>query len=365
MGAGLIGSVAGCSSVNQTTPDEASTDTPASTPTEKSTPTLSPNLEWEAIANSKIGNGHHFPAPVVLEDRLIVPSGLNQAGALEGYNLQNGTREWELSLGVSMSSDYPYLPANDSVVVVVTGSTLRAIASDGSTVWQKDVGLAGTALGIDDTILVPDGNMIEAWRFDGTQKWTWDTDSQVFNLGYADGTVYTKSGTSLFAINVEDGETVWESRTTIEPSVPPVASGNLLYIADGEGRVTAIRTADQTTEWQVELERGIVTPITVGDSNVYAGGWSFPLAALDKETGDIRWTFDPDYQIVSPAVERDNTVFIGSDQGVLFALDSNDARTKWQYEGGSTIWAPPAIKGENVYFTMENGAVVCLTIARG
>jgi outer membrane protein assembly factor BamB len=251
------------------------TSTPAETATE-TTSTTDLELEWQAVAGAKRGNGHHYPAPTVLGDTLIVPSGLN-AGIVEGFGLETGNRKWEISFDDGMISDQPYLPTNGSVVVIKTNSGLAAIRENGEIEWSKDINQTGDPLGMDNTIFVPTSTGVEAREFDGSQKWTWEGDTPVSGLGYADGSVFMKAGTSLYSIS--SGETEWEYRTTIEPSVPPVARDGLMFIGTEDSKLVAINVDESTTEWEQEVENSIAAPITIGE-HVYAAGWSYPLKGL-------------------------------------------------------------------------------------
>jgi outer membrane protein assembly factor BamB len=256
-----------------------------------------------------------------------------------------------------MISDQPYLPTSDSAVVISTYSGLRAITEDGEIEWSEDIRPAGDLLGTSDTIFTPTQNGVEARSYAGRQKWVWETESPVYSLGHENGSVYAKSGTSLYSIR--EGEVEWEYQTTIEPSTPLVARDGLVFIGTENSRIVAIRTDDPSIEWEQTLENSVAAPITVGQ-HVYAAGWSYPLKAYNPANGEGDWTFDPSYQTLSAAVEKNGVVYVGNND-YLFARDAGNGKPLWSYSVNSSIWAPPAVDGDRVYATTENGGVLCLT----
>ncbi|SDG40706.1 PQQ enzyme repeat-containing protein [Halorientalis regularis] len=303
-----------------------------------------------------MGNGHHFPSPVILNDTLVVVSGLNDAGLIEGYNSETGERQWSQSTQTSMNSNHQ-LPSNDSVVIVPSESGLSAVSATGEVMWSDDIRLSGDIMGTDELFYIPKYNGVEARSFDGSQQWTWESDSSIYSLGGDSNTLFTKSGTSLYALDAIDGTVKWTFRTRMEPSTPPIVKNGLLIVGREDGQLTALYEDTHEEAWSIDLDSSISTPITVGESNIYAAGWSYPLHAINPEDGSINWTFDPSYQTVSPVSETDGTAYMSSDMGVLFARNSDDGRPKWSFEMGSASWAPPLLREEQIYATSDDGGI--------
>lgn len=89
------------------TETRAATETETQTRTETETGTRELTVEWDAGAGGRMGNGYHYPQPVLLEGTLVFATGLHEAGVLEGYNPDTGDREWEISTQTSMNSHHP------------------------------------------------------------------------------------------------------------------------------------------------------------------------------------------------------------------------------------------------------------------
>ncbi|WP_324662086.1 outer membrane protein assembly factor BamB family protein [Haloarcula sediminis] len=346
-----LSSISGCSSDNSSTPQ---------TPENQSENT--PAIEWESIAAANIGNGFHFPAPVLVDNQLVVVSGLDDAGTIEGYDPDSGERNWSYSTGVDMSSEQP-LCVNNSTIVYSSLDGLEAVSvSSGESVWETDTSVRGDIISADGIIYVPTYDGVLALDFDGSELWNVQIESPVYNLAVDSNSVYFKAGTTIHSLNKQNGSSRWEMRSTIEPSVAPVVKDNLLVFALENGEVRAINKNSQELEWSTELTRNFNTPISVGDTSVYAASWSYPLHAINTNNGNSRWTFDPEYAPLSPALEIDETVYLGSDTGVLFALSPSNGNTKWSYDTESAIWAPPTVDDNQLYLTTEAGDIINLKI---
>lgn len=370
-----ITAIAGCTSnsgdTGQTSTSEpadvSATQTPntsTTTTTQEEAPAerISPTVEWESVAAAKVGSGHFFPAPKVIDGHLVVASGLNDAGTLEGFTLSEGKLDWEYSVGDSMLSEKP-LPSNGSEVIIGTYYGLEAIsASSGEVIWSEDIAVTGSMASDSNLIYVPRSRGVEARTYDGVKQWSWDSEGPITGLEVGDSEVFVKSETTLYAFNKNDGTAKWKLRTPLEPSVTPVADGKTLYIGDDSGIVTALDIETQEAKWALKFDNGIATPITVGEQNLYAAGWGYPVSAINSDNGEVQWTFDASYQPLSPVFESAGKAYVGSDRGVLYARDASNGGPKWSYESGSSIWAPPAIDGENVYLATESGSVVALSV---
>jgi len=358
---------AGCTTGSDSDP-AATVDAPTTTEntvaqtdsTTQTTPAPSPTVEWDAVAGARIGNGHHYPPPALVDGNLIVASGLNDAGVIEAYNPDTGDREWTHATNASMNSDHP-LAANDSVVVVGTDDGLKAIrASNGEAAWTEDMAVYGDPLAIDDAVYVPTAAGVKARGFDGEQLWTWNHDSFVNRVGSAGDAVYTKAGTSLYAIDVSDGSTIWEKRSTMELSTPPVVVDDLLLLGRENGHLTALQTESQNEKWDVNLAQSVSAPLGVGKNAVYAAGWSRALHALTSSDGGTKWTFSPELQTISAAVEVGDTVYVGGSNG-LYARAVDDGSPQWTVGTDSAVWAPPLVEEDQLYLLTEAGGIFCIS----
>ena len=195
-------------------------------------------------------------------------------------------------------------PAIVGGVVYIGGDHLVAAlrADSGAVLWQ--------ARGIDDDILV-------APVVDG-------------------GIVYTEGVTTLYALATSDGAPRWQApigSPNDSTDATLVASGGVLYTADGLGSVTAYRGADGTTLWGSHVNNSAFA-LAVEQGSVVVVTQLHVIYALDASDGSLRWqqpidTFatwgDP-----PPFLVANGIAYVGTERGVVLALRVGDGSQRWR-----------------------------------
>lgn len=143
---------------------------------------------------------------------------------------------------------------------------------------------------------------------------------RITSLGDGYGTVAVTGGrvyvqgtrgeeSHVFALDERDGRLLWSTYLGAKlhqdkgdgPRATPTVDGDVLYALTGTGELAALRTADGSRIWQVNIlarfggsliRWGISeSPLVEGDVVVVTpGGPDATLAALDKKTGRTVWT---------------------------------------------------------------------------
>jgi quinohemoprotein ethanol dehydrogenase len=175
-----------------------------------------------------------------------------------------------------------------------------------------------------------------------------------------DGVIYVVTGADdVFAIDVDNGEILWDYRANLDPSNNAVCCG-----------------------W---TSRGV----GFGDGKIYVGQLDAKLVALDAATGNVVWSTQAErwqagYTITSAPLFYDGLVitgFAGGERGIrgrVKAYDADDGRLVWTFytipgpgelghdtwpanneiwkDGGAPVWQTPAVDPELglVYFSTGN-----------
>jgi outer membrane protein assembly factor BamB len=156
--------------------------------------------------------------------------------------------------------------------------------------------------------------------------------------------VGSNSGT-LWGLDVEDGDRVWEWTPEVEISANPlVACGSAGSVAAGSF---------------------YSAPVLV-DNYLYMGAYDGKVYAVDTDSREEVWRFETDGPIVGDVVIADNTLFVGSADGRLYALDlaglgnasengtgdDGEPALKWPqpFETGDKVWTMPVVADGIVYF---------------
>jgi outer membrane protein assembly factor BamB len=159
-----------------------------------------------------------------------------------------------------------------------------------------------------------------------------------------------QTGTHVYALSLEDGRTLWRKHFQTSTHWSALAyDNNRLFVATGEGLVSALDPENGSMIWRSRIRNGrnwmFRSPPTAANGHVFlkGSGWEATLFALDQTTGRIVWQ-----QWVrggggsgTPTVAG-NSVFLG--QGArVYRFDAATGRIRWTYSndfGASAETAP-------------------------
>lgn len=186
-------------------------------------------------------------------------------------------------------------------------------------------------------------------------------------------------------------------KTPAEPSPAPVArplwirdlgspvwaglavAGDLLFVGDDSGRLSALETGTGETRWAFETDGAIRARPTVHGATLYAHSDDGNLYALDRESGTERWrrhvaeaervplgAEGSRYNhYASSATVADGLAYVGGFDGSVVALDLAVGAERWRFTAGDTVAGTPAIAGGRVHFGSFDGNVYALDAATG
>ena len=194
-----------------------------------------------------------------------------------------------------------------------------------------------------DAIDVESGDTEWRYELDGNGHW---------GPTVHDGVVYASHQHILYAIDAEEGETVWERdvfRSSFQGRVRsprPTADGLLLRAGDELLRID-YEDGEPTTLAEFEGMSVHSSVPAIDDDGVYIAS-DETLYAFDSETGDELWRFDADdgerLGDYDPVV-ADGTVYIGP-----YAVE--DGSERWRLEAGMPETPSPSVAGGLVYYNV-------------
>jgi outer membrane protein assembly factor BamB len=232
-------------------------------------------------------------------------------------------------------------------LIVMPLNTVKAQTSSGTllsvTQWQKDYSGATLSLVSSPSIsVVPLINATSSTA--PTLLWNFSIDGGFSAPVVENGAVYVSSGSSIYALNVSDGNEFWNNS----------AGWGLGGVAVADGKV-----------------------FTTGYTNgvIYTDGerCSDYVIAINAKTGNTTWIgngefgFNPYYN--TPVVA--NGVVYGSSNVVgMFTLNAQTGKTIWSFTGGEDIsagvdisnalgmWSSPVVANGRVYIAAQAGIYV-------
>ncbi len=271
----------------------------------------------------------------------------------------------EMGAGVVFGNDSVfYFGANSNI----GNATLVAAKIDGTILWTENlVGNETTTTPLIDnngSIYIANYRKIFAFNADGTTKWIYETQQEVWNRGLGigkDGTIYAiDNGSTLYAIK-QDGILLWQSQDSkfgagsrVNLTFSP--DGNTMYIhgnrlGNENLSLIAFDLVIKSIKWTfgtASMENG---PMVDSEGNIYlliADGIPNQNIAnfycLDPN-GNVKWKFPniriPLYYDIDPTIDKDGNIYFATD--TLFALEYS-GKLRWK------------LGLENQY---NNGAVIC------
>jgi outer membrane protein assembly factor BamB len=154
----------------------------------------------------------------------------------------------------------------------------------------------------------------------------------------------------------------------------------ILFVAGGNGRLTALSTVDGRTAWSVDLGAPVHATPTLRDDRLYVAT-DKALLALNARDGSTVWTApfgDPLVQRLpitdahsewdhysSAAAVAGGLVLAGGRDGCVHALDRSSGQRRWRTCVGKMVTATPAIADGAVYFGAYDGRAYALSLADG
>jgi outer membrane protein assembly factor BamB len=109
--------------------------------------------------------------------------------------------------------------------------------------------------------------------------------------------------------------------------------GNLLYVSDVEGDVTALNAMSGKIVWEVSLNRHILSGPSYGDNLLILTTEGGDVLALNADNGKLFWQRSLNDQVFAGALVTDSQVVVRTLSDNLIALDNNTGKIVWQVEG--------------------------------
>lgn len=303
--------------------------------------------------------------PIVKDKRMYMPEGRT----VVARDAATGVLQWktELEIPEMVGVNSPVAIADGRIYATTREMILSFDSSTGSITWSNKLSDSGQSVPTidDDTVYLCNGGRKsgKAYAFnanDGEKRWERTVSGAVAEaVAIDDETIYVGAD-SLYALAKSSGDEKWTISTTDSISLPPVVTGNHVYVTDSR-TLYAIRKTGEV-DWKIPDVR--VNGLSVTERFVFysvQGG----LVALERESGIERWRFETQGNPGPPSVGNDTIYFgTGVHERVLRALDTANGELRWRYKGnliedGDTYRggfnSTPVIVDDAVYLVSGDG----------
>lgn len=164
---------------------------------------------------------------------------------------------------------------------------------------------------------------------------------------------------------------------TAHVTAPPVAADGMVFVMDGQARVSAYDLASGRSVWRNDLsahgKRGHEAfggGLAYADGKLYvSSGYRF-VAALDGHSGHVQWRAPTDAPVHAAPTVAQGRVFVESTDDNLLTFDAATGAVGWTYQAlteTARILAAssPAVSGEAVVTSFASGELVALQTSNG
>jgi outer membrane protein assembly factor BamB len=203
---------------------------------------------------------YFITAPAISDGMAYV---VDDSGWVYGIDIEAGTISWSSDPSDENGGRGSATVVDDTVYFANFGNNnpdqaLYALdAASGEVQWSYEIGPsenwneveAATAFAHGAVLIGHSRGQLHAVEPDGTERWTFDTDSPVYSAASADSEhvyVGTFSAATLYAIDPETGEEVWsvsgnENGIGRDIDTPPVVYEETVYVNSERGPLVALR----------------------------------------------------------------------------------------------------------------------------
>ncbi len=250
------------------------------------------------------------------------------------------------------------------------------------TKWEKNIGVPIWAELTEDPssnllfVAGEDGRVFALDQNDGETIWETNLERAIRSKpSFANGLAYIATDRKVVALNPKDGSVKWSSELDEElhPRLPlsdpatqwdhygasVIVEGSRAYVAGRDGCVRALKARSGDLEWKACLGALLTaTPALHGDY-VVAAGFDGVVYALSAKSGEERWRYDAKAAIPRDLSIADGKVFVDSRSYDLLALDLESGALVWKdYFWFSWIDSPPVISDSLLFIGSSDALIV-------
>ncbi len=362
----------------------------SSGPNMRMAPGLVPHEEvvWldEVLDPKKIGDTpviflNHYPMNEEMANWYLIIDKLkkvNTQGILNGHGHQNKAYDYE---GIPGTMGRSNLRAKDEIggynLVTVANDTMyfaeRTPGVETKEVWRK-MELKNHHFENDTTQYPRPSYAINEKYPNVTEKWNMQEDSDVPAGVIANDifAFYPSSNGNMIARYVENGEKIWEFKTTGKIYSTPALKGNNLVFASTDSTIYNIDPKSGALKWKVPTGKSIVASATIDGDQVFIGSSEGIFRSLSLKTGEILWENKDIVGFVEtrPLVDNER-VYFGSWGNDFYALNKKTGKPEWIWNSGasSRMLSPatvfPVKANGKVYITAPDRATTSFNARTG
>ncbi|HZC45505.1 MAG TPA: PQQ-binding-like beta-propeller repeat protein, partial [Candidatus Acidoferrum sp.] len=234
--------------------------------------------------------------------------------------------------------------ADGSIFFITRDGVLHGLDSNGKEIMRRDADGSSPAVLPDGTVVAMVSHTeLGAIAPDGTTLWQVDIGESTGPLATTDRAIYASAGGDLVSVRTS-GTLNW--RVGVGPVTSAATTPDGVVVGTARGAVTAF-AADGAVVWTLQPEGGFSGSVAYADDVVYAGSAGGGVYAIDSRTGNPLWHVNASHAVTAgPAVAPSGTIFAGAN--TIYGVTAD----------GHLRWNDPALKpGDAGLTALGNDAV--------
>lgn len=298
-----------------------------------------------------------YNSPVIWGNKLFISGANAQKREVYCFDRNSGKLIWSKAV-----DNIPGSPAAAPRTTEDTGLAAPSLYTDGIRVYA----IFGT------------GDVI-AFDMDGNRVWARNLGVPDNHYGHSSSLIGwkdklfvqydTNRGQRLLALNVANGETVWETPRSVKVSwaSPILANVNGKYqiILATDPTVAAYDIDTGKEVWSVRGLMGEVGPSPAfGEGLVFATQEYATLMAINPANGQIVWKDDEYLSEVASPVVAGGMVFLATSYGVLVAYDAKTGEKLWEQDDGPGYYSSPVVADNKLFIFDLDGRLQVYALER-
>jgi len=162
---------------------------------------------------------------------------------------------------------------------------------------------------------------------------------------------------NLYALDPRTGQRRWVQKELGVVTRSAAAAGGLVYVANLEGKVLAVKADGSGIAWTADLGFGISAFPCVADGKIYIGTRRGELFCLDGASGTVIWKTPLEGYVWSGAAVADGKLYLATDRAIrLHCLDAARGTVLWKSDRLPGVlvreWCPVVTGGKVFLHTM-------------
>lgn len=301
-----------------------------------------PSLAWEYKTNGPI-----YSSPI-LENNIIYFGSLDSN--FYAVDLNNGKLLWKYKTDGDIRSN-----------AVIAGNNILVVSGDGC------------------LYSINKNTHQLTWKFKsrGDKKYELYTFADYFQsspIVNGDTVFYGTGDCYIYAVNITNGQKIWEYKTDGIVHATPLYYKNNIYVGSFDGHLYALESKSGKLVWKFKtigqryFPKGEMSGSAIAFAGmIIAGGRDYNLYALSANKGYGVWNrqFPKGWAIAKPVI-RDTVLYVGTgDDKALFALDPYDGAQKWSTDVKFNVFGSFAFSKNMIYVPTLMGRIYAININDG